>query len=69
MIRIHEQLEKEKLHSKMILQVHDELVFDVLKEEMDIVMPLVKQAMENAYPLSIPLIVDAGAGENWLEAH
>ena len=69
MIRIHEQLEKEKLHSKMILQVHDELVFDVLKEEMNIVMPLVKQAMENAYPLSIPLIVDAGAGENWLEAH
>jgi len=69
MIRIHEQLEKEMLHSKMILQVHDELVFDVLKEEMDIVMPLVKQAMENAYPLSIPLIVDAGAGENWLEAH
>jgi DNA polymerase-1 len=69
MIRIHEELEKEKLHSKMILQVHDELVFDVLKEEMDIVMPLVKQAMENAYPLSIPLIVDAGAGENWLEAH
>ncbi len=69
MIRIHEQLEKEKLHSKMILQVHDELVFDVLKEEMDFVMPLVKQAMENAYPLSIPLIVDAGAGENWLEAH
>jgi len=50
MIRIHEQLEKEKLHSKMILQVHDELVFDVLKEEMDFVMPLVKQAMENAYP-------------------
>lgn len=69
MIRIHEQLEKEKLHSKMILQVHDELVFDVLKEEMEIVMPLVKQAMENAYPLSIPLIVDAGMGENWLEAH
>lgn len=69
MIRIHERLEKEKLHSKMILQVHDELVFDVLKEEMDFVMPLVKQAMENAYPLSIPLIVDAGAGENWLEAH
>ncbi len=69
MIRIHEQLEKEKLRSKMILQVHDELVFDVLKEEMEIVMPLVKQAMENAYPLSIPLIVDAGAGENWLEAH
>lgn len=69
MIRIHEQLEKEKLRSKMILQVHDELVFDVLKEELKIVMPIVKHAMENAYPLSIPLIVDAGAGENWLEAH
>jgi len=69
MIRIHEQMEKENLRSKMILQVHDELVFDVLKEEMDIVMPMVKQAMENAYPLSIPLIVDACAGENWLEAH
>jgi DNA polymerase-1 len=69
MIRIHEQFEQKKLRSKMILQVHDELVFDVLKEELDIVMPLVKHAMENAYPLSIPLIVDAGAGENWLEAH
>jgi DNA polymerase-1 len=53
----------------MILQVHDELVFDVLKPELEEIKQLVIKEMENAYPLSVPLVVDHGTGDNWLEAH
>ncbi len=69
MINIHKIFEKEKYKSKMLLQVHDELVFDLYKDEIEIVKPLIKKEMENAYQLSIPLIVDMGEGDNWLEAH
>ena len=69
MIRIHEKLEAEQLRTKMLLQVHDELVFDVYKSEMDQVQKLVKAEMENAYTLKVPLVVDLGTGMNWLEAH
>jgi DNA polymerase I len=69
MINIHRKLEAEKLNTKMILQVHDELVFDVYKPELEKVKELVKQEMENAYNLDIPLVVDTGMGSNWLEAH
>ena len=69
MIRIHEKLEAEKLRTKMLLQVHDELVFDVLKSELDQVQKLVKSEMENAYKLKVPLVVDLGTGNNWLQAH
>ena len=69
MIRIHEKLEAEKMKTKMLLQVHDELVFDVLKSELDQVEELVKSEMENAYQLEVPLVVDLGTGMNWLEAH
>ena len=53
----------------MILQVHDELVFDVYKPELEQVKEIVVQEMENAYPLNVPLVVDSGTGINWLEAH
>jgi DNA polymerase-1 len=69
MINIHKLFESENYRSKMLLQVHDELVFDIHKEELDMLKPIIKSEMENAYKLSIPLIVDLGEGRNWLEAH
>jgi DNA polymerase-1 len=69
MIRIYDAFEQSQLKSKMILQVHDELVFDVLKSELQQVKEIVRKEMENAYPLSIPLTVEMGEGYNWLEAH
>jgi DNA polymerase-1 len=69
MIRIDEKLREKNLRSKMILQVHDELLFDVPKDELDEMKTLVKQEMENAYTLRIPLIAEVGTGSNWLEAH
>ena len=69
MINIFNRFEKENFKSKMLLQVHDELVFDVHKDELKTIKPIIKQEMENAYNLKVPLIVDMGIGENWLEAH
>ena len=69
MIRIHNQLQAQKLQTRMLLQVHDELVFDVPKTELEIVKPLVKEAMENAFTLAVPLVADLGVGNNWLDAH
>jgi DNA polymerase-1 len=69
MFRIWEEFEKQKLTSKMVLQVHDELVFDVLKSEMETVQKIVRQKMETALALSVPLVVDMSVGNNWLEAH
>ncbi|NOQ27104.1 MAG: DNA polymerase I [Bacteroidales bacterium] len=69
MIDIFNELQQKNYKSKMILQVHDELVFDVFKPELDEIKALVKTKMENAVKLSIPLTVDMGIGENWLEAH
>ena len=69
MIHIHDSLKKGKHKTKMLLQVHDELVFDVYKPELEIVKPIIRQEMENAFKLKVPLIVDVGMGNNWLEAH
>ncbi len=69
MIHIHKKLETENYQSKMLLQVHDELVFDAYKPELEKLKTMVKHEMENAYKLSVPLDVDMGVGENWLEAH
>lgn len=69
MIRIQDQMLKEKMKSRMILQVHDELVFDVHKSEIDQVKELVKTQMMGAAELSVPLEVEMGIGQNWLEAH
>lgn len=69
MIRIQEKLENMQCKTRMILQVHDELVFDVFRPELDKVRKMVVTEMENAYRLSVPLVVDHGTGNNWLEAH
>ncbi|MCX7986487.1 MAG: DNA polymerase I [Bacteroidales bacterium] len=69
MINIFEKLRQQNLKSKMILQVHDELVFDVVTDELETVSTLVKFEMENACQLKVPLKVDIGTGKNWLEAH
>ena len=69
MVHIFNRFRREGIRSKMILQVHDELNFSVLPEEKDRVEQIVIEEMQNAYPLCVPLIADAGWGSNWLEAH
>lgn len=69
MVRIHDRIRKEELASRLLLQVHDELVFDVQRSELDHVKASVKELMENAITLDVPLVVDIGVGKNWLEAH
>jgi len=69
MIKIHDWLTTEKLSTRMLLQVHDELVFDVPKEELAIVQSNICNLMETAMPLSVPVLVESGIGGNWLEAH
>ncbi|MFZ8961635.1 MAG: DNA polymerase I, partial [Flavobacteriaceae bacterium] len=69
MIAIQKKLTSEQWRSKMLLQVHDELVFDAHKEELDALKIMVKSEMENAFSLAVPLVVDIGVGTNWLEAH
>ena len=69
MIKIQEVLEQEHLKTKMLLQVHDELVFEAPENEVEIAKKLIKENMENAYKTEVPLLVEVGVGENWLEAH
>ena len=71
MIKIHHAIKKEKLQSKMILQVHDELVFDALPEEMEILKPLILDNMKTALvlPNDVPVEAELGTGKNWLVAH
>ncbi len=69
MINIHHSLNEQKLRTRMLLQVHDELVFDVHKDEIEIVRPLIEEKMRTALSLSVPVEVEIGIGVNWLEAH
>jgi len=69
MINIHKKLSESSYKTKMLLQVHDELVFDVFKPELKELKEMIQSEMENAYSLSIPLDVELGQGDNWLEAH
>ncbi|MHA4842981.1 DNA polymerase I [Flavitalea antarctica] len=71
MVKIHQVFKEKKFRSKMILQVHDELVFDAVKEEADIIQPIILECMRNALPLpnDVPVEAEIGAGLNWLEAH
>ena len=69
MIAVARRMEAEKLRSRMVLQVHDELVFDVVPEERDRMVALVKQEMESVCTLSVPLITECNYGKNWREAH
>ncbi len=69
MVRIDAALREGNYRSRMILQVHDELVFDLHKDEHDTVIPLVEKGMREALPLKVPVVVETGTGENWLAAH
>ncbi len=71
MRKVHDAMKKEKMHSRMIMQVHDELVFDALKTEVNELKPLILECMQQALPLpsGVPVIAECGEGSNWLEAH
>ncbi len=70
MIHIHQEFKKQNFKSKMILQVHDELVFDAHKDELETIKPIIEDKMKNAIPnLRVPILVGMGIGQNWLEAH
>lgn len=70
MINIHQIIKEKKLKSKMIMQVHDELVFDVHRSELEMIQPIIETEMKNAIPnLMVPIVVSMDTGENWLEAH
>lgn len=69
MINVHEEMNKRKMKSKLLLQVHDELVFDAHKDELDELKLLVSNKMIGAVNLEVPMVVDIGIGENWLQAH
>jgi DNA polymerase-1 len=69
MIKVTETLKKNKFETKMLLTVHDEIVFDMKKSEQEEVIPAITRAMETALPMSVPILVETGFGENWLEAH
>jgi DNA polymerase-1 len=71
MAQVHKTFKEKNFKSKMILQVHDELVFDAAKDEIEIIKPVILECMQNAMPLpnGVPVIAEVGVGENWLEAH
>ena len=69
MINIHKRLVEENWQARMLLQVHDELVFDVPKEEVERIKPMIQREMEHAFKLAVPLEVEIGVGDNWLSAH
>lgn len=69
MIAIHKAFKERNLKSRMLLQVHDELVFDAHRSELDIIKPLILDLMRNALPLAVPVEAEMGTGNNWLEAH
>lgn len=69
MVKLQKVLQQSHFKTKMLLQVHDELVFEVPIEELPEVQPIIKEVMENAVPFNVPLVVECGVGKNWLEAH
>ena len=69
MVRVHRALAERRLRSRLVLQIHDELLLDCPAAEIDEVSALVREAMEGALALAVPLKVDVGVGSNWLEAH
>ena len=69
MINIDRKLEEEKLQTKMLLQVHDELLFESPENEVETASKLIKYQMESAFETKVPLLVEVGVGQNWLEAH
>jgi DNA polymerase-1 len=68
MLRSEEALRRAKLHARMILQIHDELVFEVPENEVEEASDVIKRAMESAAELAVPLVVEIGVGKNWMDA-
>jgi DNA polymerase I len=69
MVRVAKLLDEGDYRTRMLLQVHDELVFDLHREEKDELVPKIEEAMKSALPLAVPVVVESGTGANWLEAH
>jgi DNA polymerase-1 len=69
MVNVARLLDEGGYRTRMLLQVHDELVFDLHREERDGLVPKIGEAMKTALPLAVPVVVESGTGENWLEAH
>ena len=69
MIKVHRALDDGNFQTKMLLTVHDEIVFDLFQPEQDTVSPLIEEAMKTAMPMKVPIVVEIGTGKNWLEAH
>ena len=69
MIHIHQDIKDQKLDSKMTMQVHDELVFDVLRTEVEPMKKIIEHRMKTAFKTVVPILVEIGEGNNWLEAH
>jgi len=69
MTNIHRELDLRKMKTRMLLQVHDELVFDLYAPEEKEVLPMIEEKMKTAIPLDVPIVVEMGMGRNWLEAH
>ena len=69
MINIHREMKLQNLQSTMTMQVHDELVFDVLKSEKEVMKAIIQDKMANAIKLTVPIVVEIGEGDNWLAAH
>ena len=69
MIQVHRALRVGDFRTKMLLTVHDEIVFDMHRDEQESVTPLIEQCMTTALPMHVPIVVEMGVGRNWLEAH
>ena len=69
MARVHTELRERRLDARLLLQVHDELLLEVPRDEADQVRTLVENCMKTALPLPVPIVVETGVGDNWLEAH
>jgi len=69
MINIQDVIKRRGFKTRMIIQVHDELVFDLYRAEREEIIPLIKEKMETAIPMRVPIMVEIGLGKNWLEAH
>jgi DNA polymerase-1 len=69
MINIHKEMKAQNLQSTMTMQVHDELVFDVVRSEKEAMKAIIQDKMANAIKLTVPIVVEIGEGENWLAAH
>ena len=69
MIKVHRALREGGFQTKMLLTVHDEIVFDMRKDEQETVIPVISECMQTALPMDVPIVVETGVGKNWLEAH